>query len=73
MSGYGDNGFARAQYAYENREPPEPVVCCAEGEDDPDHDHEQCMADQQEAVAEREAEQARENEIFDRDDREEWR
>ena len=72
MSVYGDNGFARAQWAYEHRSPPEPVECC-ELFEDPEHDSEQCLADQREAAAEDKAERQREDEMFDRDDREEWR
>lgn len=50
-------------------EPPEPIICCREGEDDPDHDPEACLADQAEAAAEERAERAREDAMFDRDDR----
>jgi hypothetical protein len=41
-------------------EPPEPVICCALAEDDPDHDSEQCRADSAEAAAEERAERQRE-------------
>lgn len=42
-------------------EPPEPVVCCRLAEDDPDHDTQACLAEQEEAAAEKRAEQIREN------------
>jgi hypothetical protein len=44
-------------------EPPEP--CCAAGEDDEDHDVEQCLADQAEAAAEAKAERQREDRMWD--------
>lgn len=44
------------------RDPPEPVICCALCEDDPEHDSEACLAESAEADAERRAEEARERE-----------
>ena len=49
-------------------EPPEPVICCSECEDDPDHDVEACLADQAEEAAERRAEAQREREMESRYD-----
>ena len=57
-----DNGFARAQWAYENRMPPEYEPCCALAEDDEEHDVEACLADQAEAAAEARAEAQRDRE-----------
>ncbi len=42
--------FDPPQSWYEPPEPPEP--CCAEGEDDHEHDSVACMAEQAEAAAE---------------------
>ena len=50
-------------------DPPEPKLCCALAEDDPDHDVEACLAESAEADAERRWEQARDRE-FDHDERE---
>jgi hypothetical protein len=44
-------------------DPPEWIPCCADGEDDEDHDVEQCLADQAEEAAERKAEAMREREM----------
>ncbi len=44
------SGFDPPQSWYEPPEPPEP--CCAEGEDEPEHDTVACMAEQAEAAAE---------------------
>ena len=55
------DSFARAQWAYENRMPPEPRKCC-ELFEEPDHDNEACWADQAEAAAEAKAERMREDE-----------
>ena len=45
-------------------EPPEPVLCCALAEDEPDHDTDACMADQAEAAAEARAERQREDRMW---------
>lgn len=50
--------------------PPDPVICCSECEDDPDHDVEACLADQAEAAAEARAERQREDEMEARWERE---
>lgn len=42
-------------------EPPEPRICCDQYEE-PDHDNDQCWADQAEAAAERRAEELRDRE-----------
>lgn len=42
-------------------EPPEPVICCAVAEDDPEHDREACLADQAESAAEARAERLRDD------------
>ncbi len=44
-------------------EQPEPVICCALAEDDPDHDSEACLAESAEAAAEARAERQREYEM----------
>jgi hypothetical protein len=49
-------------------DPPEPVICCNDCEDDPAHDRETCLADQAEAAAEARAERTREDEMFARDE-----
>ena len=48
-------------------EPPDPVICCALCEDDPDHDPEACLAESAEAAAELKAERAREDAVMNRD------
>ena len=57
--------FGPSDRWYDPPEPPEP--CCAEYEDDPDHDWRACMDDQAEAAAEARAERQREDLMFDRD------
>lgn len=47
-------------------DPPEPVICCAEAEDDPDHDVQACLEEAAEAAAEAKAERQREAELDDR-------
>lgn len=42
-------------------DPPEPRICCALAEDDPDHDREACWEEQAEAAAEAKAERMRED------------
>lgn len=42
-------------------QPPDPVICCSECEDDPDHDVEACLADQAEAAAEARADRERDD------------
>jgi hypothetical protein len=64
--------FGPSDRWYDPPEPPGP--CCALGEDDPDHDVQQCLDDQAEDAAEAKAERQREDakdEAYFRD-RGEW-
>ncbi len=47
-------------------DPPDPVICCAECEDDPDHDVQACLAESAEAAAEAKADRMRDDEMLDR-------
>jgi hypothetical protein len=42
-------------------DPPDPVICCSECEDDPGHDVESCLAESAEAAGEARAERQRED------------
>ena len=46
-------------------EPPEPIICCSECEDDPEHDVQECLDEQDEAAAEAKAEAAWEDRYLD--------
>jgi hypothetical protein len=62
--------FGPSDRYYDPPDPPEP--CCREGEDDPDHDQEACLADQAEAAAEAKAERQREDMMEDARDPTGW-